>query len=860
MTELTTVVRAVESSLANLQLGNHARLAGQESLQTTKPFLNKRPLRTQNLRGNSKVLYRKQALICASIAFEDSVQHTVHSVEIPRPMFQAEGPLTEAGILGERWRIESTLESLRLLLRLCRLYGFNDLTYSLQRSFDLWWNQSLKCGLVKFLKYKMAAFFAYYLKEPLPPCPPGLVRDFPQHLLCGSAGRFITCLMRGDRDRAREFSLAILYLKGGLPRPSRLHVKQGVKDTFNVLTKTHEPLPCTEPFHGSAPDISVLRRQVRRTVYEIFEGRKYHPDLVRPFAPSLKANYENNRFEYGTLGTLLELNILHEGADDPFADLFAHESGEINGSGVPEFGDSVVSINLELAGRIRCLFRQVYSEVLEAAETEGADTELVGLSEALKVRVISKGPPLTYFVLKPLQKFMHSIMRKHPTFTLIGEPVSEQFMEKTFSGFQGNFLSADYTAATDMLDPRLSEEAVLALCDCCQIPKTLQRLFLLALTGHTVNRKVSSFNYVTRRQRWGQLMGSIVSFPILCVINAAICRMAFESSSTDTYTLHESLTKFRLDRIPLCVNGDDALLRCTPAAFQKWKQFACLAGLSPSVGKVYYHPRYANINSTSYHNGVLIPYVRAGLLMGMTRSSIPQSDDSRTQYEHDHEFLSNVGSRHTELLASCPSDIRVWVHKLFCKIHREILGKYAIPWYLPKSRGGLGMTPLFVNVNGLDTTEYLSVNDCSGRIGPSRVDLICAEQQLQDMPHIPCFTNIVEYSARRAWSDSLPSLPQTWSLPENPFYLACTGTQSSQFQVLDLAAYYLSPRSLIRSIDAPTHCRREILSLRRFWHRSYRKALSHPYTVVRDRVLEYCKFIPLLVADETDDSTSTDLD
>lgn len=855
MTESTNVVRAVESSLANLQLGNHARLAGQEPSHTTKPPLIRRPLRGKILRGNSRVLCLTSCSSRTDSVSESSVRDKTHSVEIPRPMFQAEGPLTEAGILGERWRIESTIESITLLVRLCRLYGFDDASYSIQRTFDLWWNQSLKCGLVKFLKYKMAAFFAYYLKEPLPPLPPGLIRDFPQHLLCGSAGRFITLLMRSDKLRAREFSLAVLYLKGGLPRPSDVHVKQGVKDTFDILTETHFPTVCEELHFAVQPDTDHLCKQVRRTVHEIFGGKKFRLDDPRIFAPSLKANYTNNRVEYGTLGTLLDLGLLHEGVQDgAFVDLFAQEGDLVDGSFVPENENSVISINLELEGRVRCLFRDVYARARKAASTEPCETELVGLAEALKVRVISKGPPLTYFVLQPLQKFMHGVMRKHPTFALIGEPVTEQFIQKTFTGFPGYFLSADYSAATDMLDPRLSQEAVNSICDCCQIPQEFRRLFLQALTGHKVWRN----KFQSKEQRWGQLMGSIVSFPILCIINAAICRMAFESSCQEPYTLHESLTKFRLERIPLCVNGDDALLRCNAIAFQKWKEFAKLAGLSPSVGKVYFHPRYANINSTSFHNGVLIPYVRAGLLMGMTRSSVPLKIDSRTQYEKDHEFLSNVGSRHTELLTSCPPDVRVWVHKLFCKVHKEILGKYPIPWYLPKSRGGLGMMSLFVDVNGVQTTEYLSVNDASSRIGPSREDLICAERQLQEMPKIPCFTTTVEYSARRAWSDSLPSLPQTWALPENEYFRACVGSQSLQFPVLDLAAYFLNPRSLIRSLDAAIHCRKEILSLKRFWYRSYAAAKRNPYTIVRDRVLEYNKFLPLLVATESDDSSSLD--
>lgn len=812
------VVRAVESSVANLQLGNLTRHVKQELSHTPKPALISESVRAQI--DECKLIVESLASCPLRTDYEEksSARDKTLSVHIPRPMFQAEGPPIEQGILGERWRIESTLDAINLLLKLCKLYGFRDASYSPQRSYDLWHNQSLRCGLVKFLKYKMAAFFSHYADQELPPLPTGMSRDFPQHLLCGSAGRFITYLMRGDKDRARGFALAVLYLKKGLPRPSSAHVRKGVEDTFDILTNEHHPEPCTIPnFNGSALSIEFLSDEVRRTVHEVFSGTVYVDD-PSPFAPSTKANYTENRSEYGTLGTLLDRKYLREGSPDYFEDLFAFEQAVLDSSGVPCLSTQTVSVNSELAPRIKCLFREVYSLCRSAARTEKVDTSLVGLSEALKVRVISKGPPLTYFVLKPLQKFMHSIMRKHPTFALIGQPATAEFVQKTFSNHSGDYLSADYSAATDMLNPALSRAAVDAICDCCQVPCDLRTRFHLALTGHCIQLGRET----KLPQLWGQLMGSIVSFPILCLVNATICRVAYMLSSHKPYSLHESLNKFRLARIPLCVNGDDALLRCNSDTFFIWKSVACLAGLSPSVGKVYYHARYSNINSMSFHEGRLIPYVNFGLMMGMTRSSIPMDDDSRTVVEKDHEFLSNVGSRHTELIESCPPDIQVEVHLMFIRIHNEILTKYTIPWYIPKSRGGLGLRPLFVYVNGIETCEYLSLNESGKRFGPSRSDLVCCQLQLNVASPIPCFTNIIEHSARRAWSNSLPKLFRAWALPDDLFYQACSLSQSERFQSLDLAAYYLCPSSVLGAVDDYEFiAKAEIRSLEKYWRRLY---------------------------------------
>jgi len=97
--------------------------------------------------------------------------------------------------------------------------------------------------------------------------------------------------------------------------------------------------------------------------------------------------------------------------------------------------------------KIRTDFRKVveqrYSKIYEHVRTcalgEVADVELVALAEALKVRVISKGPALTYFVLKPVQKFLLRQMKKFRCFKLVGETVTTTFLESVFKGTSGLF-------------------------------------------------------------------------------------------------------------------------------------------------------------------------------------------------------------------------------------------------------------------------------------------------------------------------------------------------------------------------------------------------------------------------------------
>jgi hypothetical protein len=77
----------------------------------------------------------------------------------------------------------------------------------------------------------------------------------------------------------------------------------------------------------------------------------------------------------------------------------------------------------------------------------------VGICEPLKVRVITKGRALPYYVVHSVQKWMHENLRRMENFQLIGRPVDDQIMEKLMklAGKDQKFISGDYTAATDYL-------------------------------------------------------------------------------------------------------------------------------------------------------------------------------------------------------------------------------------------------------------------------------------------------------------------------------------------------------------------------------------------------------------------------
>lgn len=155
--------------------------------------------------------------------------------------------------------------------------------------------------------------------------------------------------------------------------------------------------------------------------------------------------------------------------------------------------------------------------------------------------MISKGPPVLYTYLKPFQKFMHGHMRKQKVFRLIGTPVTEKIINEVFHSSAHNedmqILNGDYKASTDNLRGWVSETLADELCKVLKENGSFeidQTLLVRSLTGHIFQMKDGS----KKPQTDGQLMGSISSFPFLCLANAALCRLALEWSYGKRIPLH----------------------------------------------------------------------------------------------------------------------------------------------------------------------------------------------------------------------------------------------------------------------------------------------------------------------------------
>jgi len=354
----------------------------------------------------------------------------------------------------------------------------------------------------------------------------------------------------------------------------------------------------------------------------------------------------------------------------PFESLYEELSGEY--SSVSE----KPGITLDSSSFLPA-YRNLYWSCFAEAMEEKPNVKPVALAEPLKIRVISKGPPTTYFVLKPLQRYLWGLLQNFWNFELTGNIVTDELINKRFST-SGRFQSGDYVASTDEVNSWCSEVAAeeMILCfqeQCGHSLGPLRDLVLRALTGHVISGEL---------QRTGQLMGSIISFPFLCIINFALIRASFELSHGVVLSIEDT---------PCWINGDDCLTQYSNSEYPVlWRALGDICGLSESLGKTYDSSKFCSINSRFFHarNGSweMMPYINMGLLGGLVRSSI-----SVDEVEKDPLQLGSIYEKFMEHLP--PQCVSV-CEEYFLYKHRKVLKTYPGPWGLPHWLCGLGVGPV----------------------------------------------------------------------------------------------------------------------------------------------------------------------
>lgn len=275
------------------------------------------------------------------------------------------------------------------------------------------------------------------------------------------------------------------------------------------------------------------------------------------------------------------------------------------------------------------------------------------IPEPLKVRTITAGIGDT-FCLKPLQRAMWHALGDFPQYCLThGTNRLEGAIERIYerSGPNDVWISGDYTAATDSFSIEGSKALLEGILESIDHEPT-KRWAMKEISPHLlVYPKSSGLEPVL--QKSGQLMGSLLSFPLLCLLND--CTAQFSGVSPDKYL----------------INGDDILIRATPETYPVWKAQVDKFGLDLSPGKNYIHKSFGTVNSQLI---VEDRVVGSGKQMVLDRRSRVLGECLR-----DLEFA---------MCDSLPQE----VIDLFKSVNRQKLSRTVRSINVPVSHGGLSFS------------------------------------------------------------------------------------------------------------------------------------------------------------------------
>lgn len=205
----------------------------------------------------------------------------------------------------------------------------------------------------------------------------------------------------------------------------------------------------------------------------------------------------------------------------------------------------------------------------------GGCSKLSVVETAGKKRIISV-PTIDMNLLKPL----HTVMYDHisqSSWCLRGNATPRSFRD--FTSVEGEvFVSGDYESATDNLNSHVQRRILSRLLvGTRKVPDAIVSLALSSLNmGVRATFTGSSFSFVQQR---GQMMGNLLSFPLLSIVNYLTFRY------------------FVRRDVPVRINGDDIVFRCTPKEAEVWKQGVGRGGLVLSEGKTTVSPSFFSLNS-----------------------------------------------------------------------------------------------------------------------------------------------------------------------------------------------------------------------------------------------------------------------
>jgi len=366
------------------------------------------------------------------------------------------------------------------------------------------------------------------------------------------------------------------------------HVNETYKEHLSRLTANDNgDVPTMDSIFRDTTFQHVLRR-IRSDITNNYEAKQFS------LAPSTSACFSHKRSEngqYGFIRNYQNYDYITDAFDTELITMGFVPCGYYGS--IKQYNVVYESRCYNSHGKTMDINRSLTNCELVIVNNPNLSCCIQAVIEPLKVRVISKGPALPYYLMHTVQQAMHDSMRKMECFRLIGMPFSATMLydlaEKSKSYFK--WLSIDYSAATDGLSWKYTKQILGYLIS--GLPSAERRIAMAVLGPHKLFYPIDGGSEYRGLQNNGQLMGSILSFPILCLANLGVYLR-------NTQALQESWSdKERLRHV--LVNGDDMLYAAPSNYFETHKTLSSSVGLAMSPGKAYVHETYLNINSVSVH-------------------------------------------------------------------------------------------------------------------------------------------------------------------------------------------------------------------------------------------------------------------
>ncbi|QJT73677.1 RNA-dependent RNA polymerase [Botrytis cinerea ourmia-like virus 11] len=202
-----------------------------------------------------------------------------------------------------------------------------------------------------------------------------------------------------------------------------------------------------------------------------------------------------------------------------------------------------------------------------------------------KFRVVTMQSAYVKRVLRPV----HNALYDHLTsfgWCVRGDVTKEDFLAVLDSTNEG-LVSGDYESATDLI----YQPAVEAICDVICEDADLTDEEREVLRGSFRNLRWLSKSGTQHPIKRGSMMGNLVSFPFLCLLNKA----CHDIASDEIYGEGER----RVGRF----NGDDCLFGASGAMYRKWRAVTARYGLVVNEKKTMFSRHWADLNSQTFDCG-----------------------------------------------------------------------------------------------------------------------------------------------------------------------------------------------------------------------------------------------------------------